>query len=243
VVLAATVAATPRPALAQSPRPPAGGVIEGVVTDTNLVELAGASASVFGTTVEVTTGINGRFRIVGLPAGHYLLMVRQLGYGAAAMAVEVVAGDTLRTAILLTKLRSVLDTVKVTGQQLSPRMQEFEERRKLGLGHFITEAELDKERAPYLSSVLRKVLSVDVKSGSGASVAVNHRELSKTCPYRVMVDDVMLPTSPAVNLDDLPAPKDVAGIEVYSGPATIPVQYRGMGMTCGLIIVWTRIGK
>ena len=46
----------------------------------------------------------------------------------------------------------------------------------------------------------------------------------------------------ASNLDDLPLPKQLAGTEVNSGPGTIPPQCRGFGMTCGLIIVWTRIG-
>jgi len=46
----------------------------------------------------------------------------------------------------------------------------------------------------------------------------------------------------AANLNALPWPKELAGIEVKSGPRTLPPQYRGFGMTCGLIIVWTRIG-
>jgi translation elongation factor EF-4 len=66
-----------------------------------------------------------------------------------------------------------------------------------------------------------------------------------------MVDGVLLPEDVdvdgagkafATNLATLPRPEEIHGIEVFAGPASIPVQYGGAGSNkwCGLIAVWTR---
>ena len=78
---------------------------------------------------------------------------------------------------------------------------------------------------------------------AGAS-AVNRRlERSMSCPYQVFVDGVKLPF-PAKLDSDLPSPKEIFGIEVYSSAGTIPLQYKTTsgGGFCGVILVWTRSG-
>ena len=58
---------------------PASAAIDAVVTDTSLTPLADATAWVFGSNIQVSTGANGRFQILGIPAGQYMLLVRRLG--------------------------------------------------------------------------------------------------------------------------------------------------------------------
>jgi hypothetical protein len=60
------------------------------------------------------------------------------------------------------------------------------------------------------------------------------------CPMQVYLDQVPLPSP--FNLDLLPPPKQIAGIEVYAGAATIPPQFSGMNRGCGVIMVWTKDG-
>ena len=33
---------------------------------------------------------------------------------------------------------------------------------------------------------------------------------------------------------------EIAGVEIYSGPATIPLEYKRQGTKCGVILIWTR---
>ena len=33
---------------------------------------------------------------------------------------------------------------------------------------------------------------------------------------------------------------ELAGVEIYSGPATIPAKYNGTRVTCGLVVIWTK---
>jgi hypothetical protein len=61
------------------------------------------------------------------------------------------------------------------------------------------------------------------------------------CFMTVLVDGVAMPAP--FNLDLLPSPHDLAGIEVYAGPATIPPQYSGYNRGCGLILIWTKDGS
>jgi hypothetical protein len=44
------------------------------------------------------------------------------------------------------------------------------------------------------------------------------------------------------NLDLLPSPREMAGIEVYAGNATMPIQYANLKNMCGIILVWTKDG-
>ncbi|MGI8547230.1 MAG: hypothetical protein ACR2M1_07835 [Gemmatimonadaceae bacterium] len=39
---------------------------------------------------------------------------------------------------------------------------------------------------------------------------------------------------------DLNPPSEVAGIEIYLGPATLPFQFRGSSASCGAVVVWTK---
>jgi hypothetical protein len=44
------------------------------------------------------------------------------------------------------------------------------------------------------------------------------------------------------NGDPIPVPaSDVAGIEVYSGPGTVPTEYQ-QGSGCGVVAIWTKRG-
>ena len=216
---------------------PARGVIDGVVTDTNLVSLADATVSILGSTFKVVTA-NGKFTILEVPAGRYILMVRRLGFAPVSSAVQVDAGETLRASFALERLVTSLDTVKVAGKKLGWRMTEFEDRRKAGFGHFLTRDDIEKRNAVFTSSLLWGIPSVTVEKGG---VAFNTRPGS--CAFQVFLDGVALPKS--TKLDDLLTPKELAGIEVYLGPATVPLQYKttGGGGRCGVILLWTRDGS
>ena len=67
---------------------------------------------------------------------------------------------------------------------------------------------------------------------------------------QVYVDGVALAGSrPDVpfDLNLLPSPKEIMGIEIYSGPASVPQWLPNgpvsSGHNCGVIVVWTRDGS
>lgn len=223
------------------------GVIDGVVSDTSLNPLQAAFVTVFGTPVRVGTGPNGHFRITSIPAGQYLVLVKRVGYHPASQVIDVPPGDTLRLSYALEKLgANELDPVVVTERAPSMRMAEFEQRRKLGVGEFMTREEIEKHNAVFSTELIRRFKTVNVSPSHTKSqteyFAISSREGGNpqlgACPMQVYVDQVPLPSP--FNLDLLPPPKEIAGIEVYSGAATIPPQFSGMDRGCGVILIWTR---
>jgi Carboxypeptidase regulatory-like domain len=219
----------------------ASAAVDAVVTDTSLAPLADATAWVFGSNIQVSTGANGRFQIFGIPAGQYTLLVRRLGYAPSSAVIHVAEHDTLRLSFTLERIVTRLDPVTVAAKRASTRMAEFEERRKRGEGQFMTQAEIEKRNEPLTSNLFRTFVSVAV--GGTAGTATNRRAgPARGCPFQFFVDDVAVPTP---KLDsDLPTPRELAGIEVYANSATIPLQYKtfGGGGFCGVILVWTRVG-
>jgi hypothetical protein len=217
--------------LAYSQPRSAPATVDGVVTDTSLAPISGATASILGSTIQVVTGANGRFRIVGLPAGQYIVVVRHLGFAPTSTALQVVGGDTLRMSFALERIATALDTVVVSTKRYSMRMAEFEQRRKAGIGHFMTQAEIEARNSILAADLMRTFMSVHIVETTRGPIPMNYRCRGQ---FRVFLDGV---TS---SLDNLPTPKDLAGIEVYSGPSQAPIQYKGAG--CGIILVWTKGG-
>jgi hypothetical protein len=225
------------------------GTVDGIVSDTGLAPLQGAFVSILGTKIRVGTGPNGRFRITNVPPGQYLIIVKRVGYHPASSAVEVAAPDTLRLSYTLEKLRpEELEAVVVTAKSPSIRMAEFEARRKLGVGEFMTSAEIEQRNSAFSTELFRKFKSVNVSPNHAGPVtqyyALSAREGGNpslgACPMQVYLDQVPLPSP--FNLDLLPPPREISGIEVYAGSATIPPQFSGMNRGCGVILVWTKDG-
>lgn len=109
--------------------------------------------------------------------------------------------------------------------------------------------EIDRINTVYATELFRRFMSVNVGPSRTSAMteyfALSRREGGNpslgACPMTVYVDQVPMPTP--FNLDLLPSPKDLAGIEVYSGAATIPPQFSGTNRGCGVILVWTRDGS
>lgn len=224
------------------------GVIDGAVSDTNLVPLRGAFVSILGSTIRVGTGPNGRFRIVNVPVGRHVLIVKRSGYRPASSVVDVVLRDTLRVSYTLNEDSATkLSPVVVTETQVN-RLSGFEARRKLGVGEFMTAEEINQRNTVYSTELMRKFLSVNVSPSRTSSLieyfALSAREGGNpnvgACPMQVYLDQVPLPTP--FNLDLLPSPRELAGIEVYAGASTVPPQFAGANRGCGVILVWTKAG-
>jgi hypothetical protein len=236
VVCALALPTVSRIATAQAA--PRAGVIDGVVTDSALVPLGDATVSFLGSALRVVTGTNGRFRVRDMKPGEYILLVRRIGYKASSVTVQLAPGDTISPALVMRRAATVLDTVTIEGERFTPAMLELELRRKAGLGHFITQAEIDKKNPPLLSDLFVGIPSVDVPVRGGWPGNIR----SGGCPFVVYLDGIRIPTQP--DFDNLAVPKEIAGIEIYSGAATIPLQYKPIsGSFCGVILLWTRIGS
>ena len=221
---------------------PATGALAGVVRDSSGARLTGASIIVVGTILRATSDTDGRFRLAGLPAGTGTLQVRRLGYRAVLLPISVESGATASVTVTLLPVPRELDPVLVeASRQPGARyLQGFYERRSKGHGYFITRDQISARNWSDITDVLRSLVpAVRITSSRLARNAVRLRG-SRCAPL------VWLDGAPAMAAEfdlDVISPESVSGIEIYAGPATVPVEFRSTrGLeACGVIVVWSRV--
>src|SRR5215211_1534479 len=125
-----------------------GRIVGTVMRDSIGHALAAAEVTLPDLKRSTTSNYRGEFSLGGLPAGRQAVVVRRLGFAPLADTVAIQDGVTVDREFVLLETAVQLDSVRVAAPErkyISPHLQEFEERRKLGFGHFITEEQLRKE--------------------------------------------------------------------------------------------------
>lgn len=213
------------------------------------------------------TTSTGTVSLLFLPEGASLIRLRKVGFGVQTMTVTISPADTAPITITLAKA-TTLPTVVVKDSArhwISPGLQGFEERRKLGFGHFIPDSILRKEDGRTLAHTLFAHLPGVVLSpgpaGSAAYYLATARECQSPnlrnpkpdpactrpgCFVRIFQDGVMTydgdPTKVVAMSIDLAhmTTSEWGAIEFYADGATAPVQYNSTGSDCGTLLLWTR---
>jgi hypothetical protein len=225
--------------------------------------LEGAEISIAEIRRTVLSNAQGEFRIDGVPAGRYAITVRHVGFTPRVDTVAFSADGRVERIYVLAPSLAVLDSVRVTAKErkyISPGLNGFEERRKLGFGHFITDSVLRRYDNDRLSDVIRRIPGVNVvpyrsgnyagstRSVGGPRVPVDpsDQKSPKGCWSTIYLDGTLIYSVAAGNRG-APVPDynsfqviDLGAVEFYSGGATIPVQYNATEYGCGTVLLWTR---
>ncbi len=207
------------------------------------VLLPNAQVLVRGTPLGGRTDMLGELTIAGVLAGIYTIEARLLGYGALSTPVKVSGNDTLKVTLMLLANPQALATVTVR-DSVSRFLQEFDERRRKGMGHYVTQAELRASAGrPLRDVVMTKLPGVRIDpSGVVLSTRGPNNSRSKGgCPVAVWYNGVR----GAVPVDfrsgagaDLVASNQLGGIEYYA-PGRVPVQYKDGASACGVMLLWS----
>lgn len=222
-------------------------VIMGAVTDSALRPVAAADISILFTRVHVVADSYGRFAITQLPAGSYVLAIRRLGFHAMTASIAVRGGDTLRPAFILQPAATELEPVNVTATAGSARLRDFEARRALGFGEFWTREQIESRHVVSVADLFRESKRIRVVPSAAKLIAVSGRQWS-LCAMQVYVDGVAVAQGDApIDLNQLPAPGEILGIEIYGGPSEEPIWLpsgsSAASRSCGAILVWTKDGS
>lgn len=218
-----------------------GVTVAGVVVDTAGQPLPAVEVILPGSAARAMTDDAGRFRLVGLPEGSLVLRARRIGYRLTNLPLE--------TSTLPADVRITLRAIPI---ELSPVMVQaamggfardlygFYERKGRGLGgRYITRADLEKVRSQRLTDALRALVpGAQVTRRNSFVNTIRFR--GSRCPPLVWIDG-----SPALSGEfdiDVINPETISGMEVYSGVATVPAEFRtARGVeACGVIAIWSR---
>ena len=235
--------ATPPTAPAPAASPAAGGlqsgVVAGVVRDDGGAVISGAQVSLAGLLGRGATGTDGSFRLSG-PIGPRTLVVRRIGFLPESLAVTVDPGGVTEVTVRLAASAQQVAPLVIQARRprYTGRLGGFYARRDNGQGRYFDADDIDARNPQLVSDLLRTVPGARITRNGGESV-VTFR--GQSCTPLVWIDG--MPAATAYLDPDVFEPRSLAGIEVYSGPATIPIELtwaRGRH-ACGVIALWTRL--
>lgn len=242
-LLVAQVVAVRDTTLPPGVEPPRRGTarLAGRVLQANGRPMERSVVVVHGSGASDTTDATGAFALDALPAGTFTLEARAIGYTPRRVAVDLVGDQVASAQVTLDERIPTLEAVTVYGEAgRRGSLAEFMDRAKGGFGHFVTPADIERRRAFATTDFLRTMPGVRVvpTGGSGNMILVRGQaSLQGQCMPDVFLDGVLLHDG-ATDLDRLVNVQDLAGMEVYTGLGSVPLQYqRG---ACGAVVIWTK---
>src|SRR5688572_4123605 len=216
------------------------GTVAGVVRDSSGGRIGGAEISIAGTGLRAHTNAQGQFRLTNVPAGTVTVGVRRLGFLPTMASIVIGPNEAASMAIIVTPLAQALEMVVVRGDRRFEdrgRLAGFYQRRSRSSGgHFITRDQIEQRNPGQLTDLFRTVPGARIYSSTFNNVV---RFRGMRCAPLVWLDGFPA-TAAEFDLDALD-PYIVEAVEVYSGVATVPPEFRWVrgGGSCGAIVIWT----
>ena len=160
-----------------------GAVFSGMVVDSLQHPITGADVTLPDLALTTLSDQRGSFRLSAVPAGEHRVLVRRVGYGALDTTFVLREAGVFDRKIILSRV-TALDSVVVSGAATDPRLREFEDHRRLGLGHFFTRAELAKLEQHKLADILWQTPGAGLFGGRSQAYIYSKRAPPSTCTSR-----------------------------------------------------------
>jgi len=237
--------------------------LAGVVRDSLRRPITAASVLVDGTSVFTTTDDSGRFDVRRLPAGPNGFTITKIGFAPLSFEVALPADSVVLLAVTMHPVQ-LLNTVNVSAERTNMYLARtgFTERRKLGIGSFLTPQHIDSISMSVTrpSELLRGVRGIDIRCGMGPTppgarpsflVGADCNVTSHRPPGCLWLYIDGVPHGEE-QIDQLGLPPGgVAAIEVYERPSMVPLEFQGqlpikagpnfsMASGCGALVIWSK---
>lgn len=197
------------------------------------------------------TDSTGTFSLLAPRPGSYWLLGSAPGYESSETDAFPVPQQGTRVSFVIGRAAVVLDTVTATARGDADRLwyggfyQRAEENRG---GRFFTRAQIERQRNRDLADILRMVPSLEVSFGGTTDfrdsrllrVRLRHPlSFQSQCWTMFYLNGQRVEAESVQNL----SPEDIEGVEVYVN-TTVPAQFSSsMGAACGVVVVWTTVGR
>jgi hypothetical protein len=235
--LTAAVSGLARGQVQQASRRELVGVIRdstGAPIEDATIEIAGAAAR---------SDARGAFRLWTGDIDTLTISIRRLGYFpvSAQIAARQRQWDTV--VVQLDRNPRVLGSVKVNeaATRSALGLRDFEQRRAIGIGIFVTREEVVARNTSLPSDIFRTMRGVRLVKLRNGVWGVRFAAYSNrpSC-----VPDLWLDGQRArgMEVDEISA-TDIQAIEVYESWSTVPAPFAptSQSLPCGTIVIWTRI--
>jgi hypothetical protein len=158
------------------------GVFAGtVVTESPAMPLPGVEIVLPDLGLTTRSDSAGAFRIAGVVPGNRKVVARRVGYGVMESEIEFTAGVTTDRRIVLARV-TLLDSLLTTADRDNdPLLRAFDERRRMGLGQFVTREEIARRETALLSSFLQQRPGLNLLSTTGNDFVEGKRPMPSSC--------------------------------------------------------------
>jgi hypothetical protein len=209
-------------------------VLAGVVRDREGNPRPSARILVDDALGEAYADAAGRFVLPSLPAGSQMAMARMIGYGSVRRQVELKDNDTTWVEFAMRTL-TTLDTIRVNASPWAAgRLTEIEQRAQAGIGHRLSEEQL--QGIGLMRSAFALLPSITVEGPSAYQYNLMGRVATGNCNLNVFIDGRR---GSVAELQQF-RPDQLITIEYFPRAAQMPVQYVNPGSSCGAVLVWTK---
>jgi hypothetical protein len=211
------------------------------------------------------TDERGRFLMHGIPAGTHRVTIRRVGYEPLTERVTFPATRRIERQFAL----SAVPTLATVEVQTDALQSDLASKRGLGLGHFITRAELDKIGAKPLHMALNRLPGANVLRGAGTGTTIvsgrvrptggqlqgmvpknaacngdepSLRGMPCACYPQVYVGESLVnpgTPTPPANINEWTTDR-VEAVEWYASPIHAPVKYHAREAECGVLVIHLR---
>jgi Carboxypeptidase regulatory-like domain/TonB-dependent Receptor Plug Domain len=223
------------------------GTLTGTVLDEKGVPVPNVEVAVSKVARTTRTDSAGKYILALLPVGSYDVAFRRVSYAPMVFTLDISPGDTTDAEVKMNAVPQPMTRVIVEDRLSNARLEGFETRKKIGIGHYVTRAEIEARNPLQLTDIVRTIPGMDVRPdgrGVGRSTLRFTRASGKgrggsDCPPTYFIDGTM---AIGYNLDDMPV-SDVEAIELYSGLSSLPSEFAKArpNLACGTVVIWTRV--
>ncbi|MEI6740427.1 MAG: carboxypeptidase regulatory-like domain-containing protein [Gemmatimonadaceae bacterium] len=213
--------------------------LRGQITSVAGTPIRGAVVSVLGSVSSNTSNANGQYTLTELPEGSYLVEARALGFQPVRTIVELDADREVTADLVARALPAALDTMRVRADRMTVPLADFDRRRRLGFGHFLTEAQITARAPSTVADVFRSTPGVVTMPGQFGRDRVLLRSTGMTgdCAPAVFLNGLNVPNDDG-DLDALINARDIRAVEIYARTASMPIEFQTR-TGCGSIVIWT----
>jgi hypothetical protein len=216
--------------------------LTGKVVSANGQPVVGARVDVVGTPGATLTREGGTFHLDSLPSGTQSVVVRQIGYAPVETPVELSTRAPAQVTVTMSKPATMLNTVVVKAdREVGLERVGFIQRKRSGMGHYISSEDLMKRAPNMLTDVFRTVPGLRVSpAGNGMDYVVESSRNAMGGCVKYYVDGAVWESVFPGDVDRLVPPQEIAAIEIYNGSST-PAQFQAAGASsCASIVIWTK---
>ncbi|WP_438272934.1 TonB-dependent receptor [Zobellia uliginosa] len=155
------------------------GNVEGTISDENGINVPGANIIISELKKGAISDFDGRFSLVGIPAGNYTLNITYLGYADIAQEVEVKERETASVSIFITPKTLELDGVEVTGFGLGSQARALNtQRTNMNITNVVATDQIGKFPDANIGDAVKRIPGITMQVDQGEARNIIVRGLS-----------------------------------------------------------------